>query len=145
MVKNAKYIKNTLGKGEEIKWVANLHWFVWVIPTLCLLFGILTLIAGVGLFFIFIFVYLWLSWLKTEYVVTNKRVVAKRGIIAVNTEELRIPKVESIYIKQGIFGRIFGCGNVVFCGTGGSTVLFKYIGDPRQVKTRLEEIIDDNK
>ena len=57
MAKNAKYIKNTLGKGEEIKWVANLHWFVWVIPTLCLLFGILTLIAGVGLFFIFIFLF----------------------------------------------------------------------------------------
>lgn len=34
MSKEPKYVKNTLGKGEEIKWVAELNWIVWVGPIL---------------------------------------------------------------------------------------------------------------
>lgn len=148
MSKEPKYVKNTLGKGEEIKWVAELNWIVWVGPILWFIIGLLfcaapNKIPGIAIILGSLWAY-W-SWKKTEYVVTNKRVIAKRGIIAVKTEELRNAKVESVYIKQGILERLFNCGTVVFGGTGGSKVSFRYIGDPRQIKTHLEEIIDENK
>ena len=147
MTKDAIYVKNTLAKGEEIKWIADLHWLVWVGPILWFILGFVLLFsseASVGIFICFVAAWVFLGWKKTEYVVTNKRVIAKRGIIAVKTEELRNLKVESVYIKQGIFDRILGLGTVVFGGTGGSKVLFKYISSPRQVKTHLEEIIEEN-
>lgn len=148
MSKKPVYVMNTLGKGEEIKWVADLHWIVWFSSGGWLFIGLLFCFAPNPLLGIIIsLASLWamLGWLKTEYVVTNKRVIAKRGIIAVKTEELRNSKVESVYIKQGILDRLFNCGTVVFGGTGGSKVSFRYIGDPRQIKTHLEEIIDENK
>ena len=147
MSKEAVYIKNTLAKDEEIKWVADLHWLVWVWPVLWLVLGLVFLNSPspeVGGVFCLVAVWIFLSWRKTEYVVTNKRVIAKRGVIAVKTEELRNAKVESVYIKQGILDRIFGLGTVVFGGTGGSKVQFKYISDPRQVKTHLEEVIEES-
>lgn len=147
MSKNPVYIKNTLGKGEEIKWCADLHWFVWVTPVIFLLLGIILASAPnptMGIILIILSLWSILGWMKTEYVVTNKRVIAKRGVIAVKTEELRNPKVESVFITQGIIERCFSCGTVVFGGTGGSKVKFKYISNPRQVKTHLEEIIEEN-
>lgn len=147
MSKKILYINNTLAKDEEIKWVAHLHWLTWVGPVLWLILGFVLLASQIyliGIFICLLAFWIFLGWKNTEYVVTNKRVIAKRGIIAVKTEELRNPKVESVYIKQGILDRIFGLGSVVFGGTGGSKVLFKYISDPRQVKTHLEEIIEEN-
>ena len=41
MSKEPKYVKNTLGKGEEIKWVAELNWIVWVGPILWFIIGLL--------------------------------------------------------------------------------------------------------
>ncbi|MBS4773115.1 MAG: PH domain-containing protein [Proteobacteria bacterium] len=148
MAKEPVYIKNTLGKDEEIKWIADLHWIVYLNPVIYTLLGLLFLTSparGIGIFFLFLAAWVLLYWRKTEYVITNRRVIAKRGIISVKTEELRNGKVESVYITQGIIERCFGCGTVVFGGTGGSKVKFKFIANPRQVKTHLEEIIEENK
>ena len=153
MMKEAVYVKKTLAKDEEIKWVADLHWIVWIKALGLALLALLILCVAVithqmetggvlgTLCLVFAF-YLWLCWKKTEYVVTNRRVVAKRGIIAVHTEELRNAKVESILIQQKIWERLLGCGTVVFAGTGGSKVLFKSISQPRQLKMRLDDIIE---
>ena len=42
----------------------------------------------------------------TEYGVTSKRVVLKKGFIARKTEEMKNAKVETVEISQGILGRI---------------------------------------
>ncbi len=66
----------------------------------------------------------------TEMAVTNKRIIYKTGLIARNTTELMIGKVESVQVNQGITGRLFGFGQVDVSGTGSNSAKFKGVVDP---------------
>ena len=160
------YIQGTLSKVEKIKAVAKLHWmnyvkaclngfigfFIVLILSLdslsaenisindpAILFGI-----GIGtLLFICLTVWDFLKLKLKEMVVTNKRVVCRTGVISINTEELKNQKIESVEIKQSLFGRIFGYADIWFSGTGTSKVAFRGVADPWKLKSKFEEIVGD--
>ena len=129
------YIQESLSDGEEVRELFKLHWFskipmiLWIIlaiPTL----GLTLLLA------------LW-EWLKLRTIeqgVTNKRVILKTGIISRRSEEMKIASIETVEIIQGVFGRLFGFGNVKVTGRGISDVVFKKINDPMDVKRKIESI-----
>lgn len=146
------YVEGTLSKDEEIKEVVKLHWINYVITVFLILFAILIVCAyisapnkeGMGIWvclFVWWPVYDFLRLYTTEMVVTNKRVICRKGIIGVKTEELKYQKIESVEIKQSILGRIFGYGTLWFSGTGSSKVKFENIEDPWTIKSRVETII----
>ena len=55
---------------------------------------------------------------------------------------MRLSKIETVEIKQGIIGRIFGYGDVIVTGTGISNVVFKYVSNPINVKKEIESQLD---
>ena len=77
----------------------------------------------------------------TEYGVTNKKVMFKTGWIRRKTDELYTKKIEGVDVVQGIQGRIFGYGDLVFSGTGSQTVVFKMVPNPLEVKKLVQETI----
>ena len=77
-----------------------------------------------------IFVWVAVQVWTTEMAVTNKRIIYKTGLIARNTTELMIGKVESVQVNQGITGRLFGFGQVDVSGTGSNSAKFKGVVDP---------------
>jgi len=85
----------------------------------------------------------WLNLYTTEMVVTNKRVICKKGFISVDTEEIKNAKIESVEIKQSFLGRIFKYGTIYFSGTGTSKVKFRAIDNPWAIKSKIETIIGD--
>lgn len=102
--------------------------------------------SGSKVFAIFFGVWALYNFLKlymTEMVITNKRVICRKGIISVRTEELKNNKIESIEIKQSILGRILGYATIWFSGTGTSKVKFEAVDDPWTVKSRVESIVGD--
>lgn len=66
----------------------------------------------------------------TELAITNRRVIAKVGLIRRKTWEINASKVEGVEVDQSIFGRIFGYGTVTVKGTGGGIVPLRNIDDP---------------
>jgi hypothetical protein len=56
---------------------------------------------------------------------------------------LLLSKVETIEIKQGIWGRILGYGNVQLTGTGNSNLIFKTIYSPMKVKRNIESLLNN--
>ena len=64
--------------------------------------------------------------LTTELALTNKRIIAKSGLIRRNTIELKTNRVESLGVNQGILGRIFNFGSIVVKGVGGSHAPIPY-------------------
>jgi uncharacterized membrane protein YdbT with pleckstrin-like domain len=76
--------------------------------------------------------------------VTNMRVVAKVGFIRRESFEMPISKVETIDIRQGLFGQMFGYGTLVLRGSGGTPATFKNIAEPAAFQRAVNQARADS-
>lgn len=125
----ASYVENALTKGEQIVHLGRVS--LWSLFPL-ILFGFLLLpLFGVGLI-------LWIAaairFFTTELAITNKRVIAKFGLISRSTIEINVQKIESIQVNQGILGRIFNFGSIVVAGAGNPQAPVPGISQPMQFR-----------
>ena len=63
-----------------------------------------------------------------RYYITDKRVVAVSGLLTINTSEMLLERIESVYIKQNIYERLYDCGDVL-CVAPGSQVFLDDVAD----------------
>lgn len=129
------YIEESLSTGEEIRHIFQLHWFAKV-PM------VIWLILAIPTFGITLLLALW-EWLKLRSIeqgVTSRRVVLKTGIVSRHSEEMKLSSIETVEIRQGVMGRIFGFGTVQVTGRGTSDLVFRNIDDPLDVKRKIESI-----
>lgn len=82
------------------------------------------------------------KWLFSfdEFVITNKRVVAKVGVIRRIAFELQSEQVESIEIHQGIIGRILNYGTLMPCGIGASKVRIRFVVNPFEFRQHFYDL-----
>jgi uncharacterized membrane protein YdbT with pleckstrin-like domain len=131
----ASYIEANLIKDEIIKYQGQTSiWSLW--PKIII--GLILLpYYGVGLVF-------WLSaaitYYTTELAVTNKRVVAKFGLIRRSTIEMNIPKIESLRVEQSLIGRVFNFGSILISGAGNPQAPIPGISNPLRFKNRYFEV-----
>ena len=147
------YIQKNLLSGEEIKYVARLHFFLFAQPIILLLIGAflasspkeisaMTHYAGLLILFFGIVSLLSRILIKvgSSYAVTNKRVILKTGVISRRAVDLVLAKCEGLHIKQSILGRIFNFGTITVT-TGGVSSSYPYIADPlafrREINTQI--------
>jgi len=124
----SKYIQSALMKGEEVIYQGKVS--AWpLVPAF--IFGLILIITVIGAL---VGVILWLaafiSYKSTEVAFTNKRVIAKFGFIRRQTIELKLNRVESVQVNQGIFGRIFNYGSLAVSGSGNPQAPIPGIADP---------------
>ncbi|MDR2945137.1 MAG: PH domain-containing protein [Candidatus Adiutrix sp.] len=135
----ASYVDSNLGAGEEVICRANISWFSVLLPLI--LGAFLLIFYGLGLLILIPCI---LKIMTTELALTNKRVIAKFGVISRHTVELRLEKIESININQGVFGRIFNYGSVVVNGTGGTGTPIPNIGKPLDFRKQINDYLEDH-
>ena len=111
------YIEDSLSDGERVDALFQLHWFAKVPMIIWIILAI-----------------------PTEQGVTNKRVILKTGFISRHTEEMKLNSIETVEIRQGVMGRMFGFGTIEVTGRGISDVVFKGVDDPMGVKRRIESV-----
>ena len=76
----------------------------------------------------------------TELVLTDRRIITKRGFIARATVEMTLVKVESLHVNQGLLGRMLNYGDVTVVGTGSSLEPLRGIRGPLELRRKLGEI-----
>ena len=76
----------------------------------------------------------------TELVLTDRRIIAKRGFISRVTVEMNLTKVESLHVNQGLLGRVLDYGDVTVVGTGSSLEPLRGICGPLELRRRLGEM-----
>lgn len=131
------YINKILIDGEQVIYQARLS--MWSRSVLVLV-GIALLPAlGVGLLLL---LWAWLVCRTTELAITNKRIISKSGIIQRTIMELRLDKIESIKVDQGIMGRILNFGSITIAGTGGDKTPIERIADPLQFQKHFMSAVD---
>ena len=150
------YLEQVLAADEQILETAQLHWVNYLKQWFFAFFGAVFFtvflmlpdsqpVLNLAIVSFGVSVYFWLKNRTTEMVITNRRVVLKRGIISVHTSEIRNVKVETVRLHQGILGRLLGYGDLVFTGTGESHTIFSVVASPAKTKAKFEAIIDSNK
>lgn len=76
-----------------------------------------------------------------QYVLTNKCIITKKGIIECNSLELTLRKCEGMQIKQTMLGRIFNYGTV-YVTTGETANSLGYAQDPIVFSTKIYQMVD---
>lgn len=148
------YVENNLMKNEKIVYQAQMHWWIFVRPVIFLIIGLAFLTAGeegptktVGsvITILSLIGLLWQFIRKktSEFVVSNKRVVLKVGVIRQNMNEVVLNKAEGMNVNQGLFGRIFGFGSIIVT-SGGAANGYPTIADPLRFRKEINEQIEEN-
>jgi uncharacterized membrane protein YdbT with pleckstrin-like domain len=140
------YIESTISQGEQVFHRGQVS-LMSAIPAfigggLLILAGLpglstsgsLPVLSWIGLAWI---VFAILRRFTTELAVTNKRVIAKTGIISRHTVELNLKKVESVQVRQGIFGRMMNYGSVVVAGAGNPQAPIPFISSPLEFRNAV--------
>lgn len=103
--------------------------------TLCIAALLLVYAIGLGLEALIVMT-------TTEFAVTNRRVIAKSGFIRRHTLEMLLNKIESVAVHQGILARLLNFGSVIVTGTGGTRESFRAIAEPIEVRSKINQIIE---
>lgn len=137
------YVNGCLLPGEEVIAEARPHWAIFVGPGLLVLLGLMMGRVGnfVGLIGAVWGGYRLLVYWTTELAVTNKRVIAKSGIVRRNVIDVANTKIEGVTYHQGIIGRIFGYGSILVRGTGVGQVPIPFIGRPEYFKQEVGRVL----
>lgn len=96
------YLEKNLQEGEQP--VVRLMFSRWMYA-----------IAAIGVYMAPLFVLIiWLIRRNTVCVVTNKRLICKKGWICKRTMDIMLDKIDTVYFSNGLFGAIFRCGSLKF-------------------------------
>lgn len=86
----------------------------------------------------------YLKWISTLYVMTNSRVLTKRGILGRNFEDMPLGMITNIDVRQSVMQRFLGYGTVTFSSQSGTRddVVWKYVPDPMMVRRKVQEAME---
>lgn len=127
-----RYIDESLAADETIirrgKW-PGVFWFgAWAA---LLILGII----GVG---VIIFAVAAIKMKTTDFAVTDRRVILKRGWLNRRTHELAVESVEGVSLDQSLIARLFGYGRVIVTGTGDAVIAFPPMAAPVAFRRAIE-------
>ena len=120
-----KYVNSNLFKDERVIFETKYHW--------------IHFISWVSLFTLTI--YPTIQYYTDEFVVTNRRIIIKKGLISYDTLEMNLGRIESVNVRQSVLGRIFGYGEIQIIGTGGTRETFKDLDNPLEFRRSFMQSI----
>lgn len=159
------YVKKTLAPSEEYVYRARFNWtynfgsWLWFalgcIPAGFWLFQLfqnyLKIDAAGKAFTVFTVAALFLGVLillqryvhkwTTVIAVTSMRLILKTGLIARDSHEVNLDKIEEVLVHQSFLGRILGYGVLTIRGTGIAVIEFPILARPMEVRREIETAV----
>lgn len=134
----ARFPRELLADHEEIRFELRPHWIALVGPILWTVAALAILIVGSRLasdrewetggqqittlvaFIVWIAfaVVPFLKWLYTLFVLTTDRIITRSGIIAKNSKEIPLERINDVAFSQSVFERIVGAGDLLIESAG---------------------------
>ena len=148
------YVDRNLLQGERVVYRTHLNWMVLVVP-----FLFATVVMTPFAWFLSTGSWSHFAWIplaigllailaalvrrqSSEFSVTNKRVLMKVGVISSHSIELMLNKIEAVTVDQSLVGRLFGYGEVILTGSGGSKEVFSNIQSPLGFRRAVQAATD---
>jgi Bacterial membrane flanked domain. len=139
-------IQERLVPGENIVASARIHPGIYWQSAAVLFFAVLVYLFIVKeLGFLLVAVALLMALYETikknilMLVVTNKRVLARYGILQVDVVDMHFDKIESIEMERMPPGYLMGYANVVLMGTGNRHIVIPYVANAAELRRAYNE------
>jgi uncharacterized membrane protein YdbT with pleckstrin-like domain len=153
------YPKKLLSEDESVVLETHPHWKTLVLPILELLvicgvagfllavvdpnLGKYAIIAVAVLLLVVAFVVPLLRWRTTMFVLTDKRVVVRSGILSRTGRDIPLSRVNDVTFTHNLLERILGCGTLVVESAGErGQVQLTEIPKVEQVQRQLYELVE---
>jgi uncharacterized membrane protein YdbT with pleckstrin-like domain len=147
------YLDKILQPGEQVVARGRKHWIIYAPGAAVLVLAIvvevlmgvfpgismaLQIVAAIVAVIALVLLFReWFDQWTTEIVVTNRRVVYKRGFISRFTREMNMEKIESVAVDQTLPGRLFGYGTIDIRGTGAGIEQLTGIAGPVELRNAI--------
>ena len=82
-----------------------------------------------------------IRYLSSDFAVTDKRVLARMGILNRQSLETLLSKIEGIGVEQDLWGRVLGFGTITITGTGGTRESIAGIPRPLEFRRHVQSQI----
>ncbi len=159
-----KYIAENVVPGEAVRYTAAIS--LWKFTSYFLLGGLLTAVFAtifikiavtastssesaelyiVGLLLVFavlLFVWPFIARASTELAITDKRLIAKYGVVSTHSIEIRFDKIETVRVTQGLLGKVFKYGDIIVTGTGSTFDPIRSIANPMVFRAALNQAME---
>jgi uncharacterized membrane protein YdbT with pleckstrin-like domain len=124
-----------LGALAVVIWWAGWMFDTGLSPLVIAAAGLLPLLLGIG--------YTWLVRLGTEYRLHQDSLEVDSGLVSRNIENLQLFRIRDLRLRQSVFARLFGVGDIVVTSTDQSTphLTLRGVDEPRKVYETLRELV----
>jgi uncharacterized membrane protein YdbT with pleckstrin-like domain len=130
------YPEKLLTEGETVVYDMRPHWRILFFPALALVllvFGVVLLLSQVptdwdwarwvvlGVAAVLLVVWVVkpvIQWATSQYVITNRRVIIRSGIIARQGRDMPLARVNDVHFSYGVIDRLLGCGDLIVESAG---------------------------
>lgn len=141
-------LEGMLVSGEEVILRAELHNAIYWKSIAVLVVAVFMLLIGIFPFFLLFGlvggIMLCVTILTQHYLllaVTNKRILARYGLLQMDVVDIRLSKIESIDLERMLPGHILGYANVVIMGTGQRLIRVPYIKNAEAFRRFYNEMV----
>lgn len=140
-------IERMLVKDEEVILRARLHGAIYWKSVAVLIFSVLIFFIAppLGIMLMIVGTIMLILSIMTQHflllAVTNKRVLARYGLLQMDVVDIRLSKIESIDLERMLPGHIFGYASVVVMGTGMRMLRVPYIGNAEDFRRYYNEMV----
>ncbi len=150
------YYEKVLTAGETVRAIGHLHWTIFTHALLFAVGAVVIFVLGMALvddaqlrqgIFVLCLILLVVAALAagtallrrsgTEIVVTDRRVIYKRGLLSRYTVEMNISKIETVDVVQSLLGRLLGYGTLLIRGTGSGFEPLRRVSDPIGIRNAI--------
>ena len=141
-------VKEMLVKGEEVVLEAQIstyiYWKAFVVLVLAVLVALFIVIElGVLLAVVSLLMFVHATLLKEilMFVLTNKRISVRYGILQVDVVDMRFDKIESIELERMVPGYMMGYANLVVMGVGQRYLVVPFVENARELRRAYNDMV----
>ena len=80
----------------------------------------------------------------TKYILTEEKLIINMGFLSKSEEEIRLYRITDFSVKQSLFQRIFGVGNINISSSDNMQGEFtiSQIKNPYEIKNKLSDMVE---